>query len=47
MRILFCGGGTGGHVSPAISIAECAKKRGIDDFAFVGGINGYRYYIVR
>ena len=27
MRVLFAGGGTGGHINPAISIADYAKSR--------------------
>ena len=27
MRVIFCGGGTAGHITPAISIAENIKER--------------------
>ena len=27
MRVLFAGGGTGGHINPAISIADYAAKQ--------------------
>lgn len=27
MRVIFAGGGTGGHINPAISVADYAKKR--------------------
>lgn len=41
MRILFCGGGTGGHVNPAISIANTIKQKHPDtEIAFVGTRHG-------
>ena len=37
MRIMLCGGGTGGHVNPAIAIAnQIKKKRPEAEIAFVG-----------
>lgn len=36
MRIIISGGGTGGHVYPAIAIANELKDRGIKDILFVG-----------
>ena len=36
MRIIISGGGTGGHVYPAIAIANALKERGLKDILFVG-----------
>ena len=36
MRIIISGGGTGGHVYPAIAIANALKERGVKDILFVG-----------
>ncbi len=41
MKILFCGGGTGGHITPALAIAdEFIKKYKDCKVAFVGRKNG-------
>ena len=41
MRYLFCGGGTAGHVSPAIAIAQEALRRDADaEILFVGRAGG-------
>jgi len=36
MKIIISGGGSGGHVYPAIAIAQALKSKGIDDILFVG-----------
>ena len=41
MRVLFSGGGTGGHVYPAIAIANTIKQNiAGSEIAFVGTPNG-------
>ena len=35
-RILITGGGTGGHLSPAIAIYQQCKRDGIDAYVLVG-----------
>ena len=38
MKIIISGGGSGGHVYPAIAIANALKERGIVDILFVGAL---------
>lgn len=41
MRVLFCGGGTAGHITPALALAEEFERRYTDaEIAFVGRENG-------
>ena len=41
MKALLCGGGTAGHVMPAIAIAEILEKEFSDiTIAFAGRMNG-------
>ena len=47
MRIIFCGGGTAGHVTPAIAIAEHIKKTYNDaEILFIGRQNGTENSII-
>lgn len=41
MRLLLCGGGTAGHINPAIAVAEEARRRDPDtQILFIGRENG-------
>ena len=46
MKVVFTGGGTGGHVYPALAIASEFKKRGDEEILFVGTQNGMEAQIV-
>ncbi len=58
MKIVFCGGGTGGHVTPALAMADILRQKYKNaNFAFVGREggaenkaierDGYRLYLLR
>ena len=40
MKVIFAGGGTGGHVMPALAIAQALSARKEVEIEFVGTING-------
>lgn len=47
MRVLFTGGGTGGHIYPALAIAKCLKlKNAAHEVLFVGTKRGLEHDIV-
>ncbi|MGI9534932.1 MAG: undecaprenyldiphospho-muramoylpentapeptide beta-N-acetylglucosaminyltransferase [Thermodesulfobacteriota bacterium] len=47
MRIIIAGGGTGGHIFPALSIAEAIKSRSTEnEILFVGTKNGLENEII-
>jgi UDP-N-acetylglucosamine--N-acetylmuramyl-(pentapeptide) pyrophosphoryl-undecaprenol N-acetylglucosamine transferase len=45
-RILIAGGGTGGHVYPAIATIEALEEKGQFDFLFVGGKKGMEMNLI-
>ena len=47
MRVLLAGGGTAGHINPAISIADTIKSKEADsEFLFVGTKTGMESKLV-
>lgn len=47
MRVIYAGGGTGGHINPAISIADYAKSRDAGHEAlFIGTLSGLETRLV-
>jgi len=47
MKVLISGGGTGGHVTPAISLAQSIEKKYPNtEFLFVGTENGLEKRVV-
>ncbi len=47
MRVLFAGGGTGGHLFPGIALMAEFRREGVEDFLFVGSKKGMDSRIVR
>ena len=47
MKVLFSGGGTGGHINPGIAIAKYIKEKNPDaDIRFIGTKKGLEYKLV-
>lgn len=45
-KVFFTGGGTGGHVYPALAIIEELNKNGKYDISWIGSKNGMEYNII-
>ncbi len=47
MRVMISGGGTGGHIYPALALIQRLKERGLlDDVLYVGTQRGLESRIV-
>ena len=47
MRAILCGGGTGGHINPAIAIAKkICKEQPDSEILFCGGLGGLEEKLV-
>ena len=47
MRILFTGGGTAGHINPAVAVANYIREKESDsEILFIGGENGMESTLV-
>lgn len=45
MKLVFTGGGTGGHIYPALALAESFRKKG-DEILYIGSNDGLERRIV-
>ncbi len=45
-KILITGGGTGGHVMPALAVYDFLKSKGFSEFLYVGGYKGMENSII-
>lgn len=46
LRIVITGGGTGGHITPALAVAEALKKQDVE-VVFIGSVNGPEKQLVK
>ena len=47
MKLIVCGGGTGGHIYPALAIADYFKSKDENtEILYIGGKNGIENKIV-
>lgn len=46
IKIMVTGGGTGGHIFPALAAIEFLKEKGIENFMYIGGTKGLENEII-